>query len=138
MYFVYVKFYICSHILIAFLFSLFFMFSNQNEQKIVLNFSNFQKLFKNLNVQFSILCHNYQYLDKHTIFGYLYIFPKYEGKIYSIRKKQSKYTLTLFFITEADIWKINSDQINNFSYSLKLILLNLNSRIQIIITTRTK
>jgi hypothetical protein len=86
------------------------------ERKTVLNFSTFQKMFKNLNVDFSILSQNYQYIDKYTVFGYLYIFPIYEGKVYSLRKKQSKYTSTLFFITESDIWKINSDQINNFSF----------------------
>ena len=87
-----------------------------NEKKITLDFSTFQKMFKNLKLEFCILSQNYQYVDKYTVFAYLYVFPTYEGKIYSLRKKESKYALTLFFITESDIWKINSDQINNFSF----------------------
>jgi hypothetical protein len=86
------------------------------ERKIVLNLSTFEKIFKTLNLQFCIFSKNYQYLDAHTVFGYLYVFPTSEGLIYSLRKKLSKYISTLFFITESDIWKINSDQINNFSF----------------------
>jgi len=85
------------------------------EKKIVLNFSTFQKHFPNLNLEFGVLSQNYQYVDKYTLLGYVYLFPKDEGKIYSLRKKQSKYNLTLFFITESDIWKMNSEQLNNFS-----------------------
>ena len=86
------------------------------EKKIVLNLVELKKSFKNVEIKFSILLKNYQYIDRYSIFGFLYLFPIYEGKIYSIRFKESKYIRTLFFITESDIWKINSDQINNFSF----------------------
>jgi hypothetical protein len=55
---------------------------------------------------------NYQYIDQHTILGMVNIFPNYEGKIYSTRYKESKYLKIFFLITDDDVWKINSDQIN--------------------------
>jgi hypothetical protein len=86
-----------------------------SSKKIVLNFSDFSKKLKNCELKFSLLVKNYQYVDQYTILGYLEFFSKIEGKIYSLRKKESKYITTFFFITESDIWKINSDQVNNFS-----------------------
>ena len=55
-------------------------------------------------------------IDKYTVVSTIEIFPNYEGLIYSVRRKESKYISTLFVITEADIWKINSDQVNDFSF----------------------
>jgi hypothetical protein len=68
--------------------------------------------FKNIIFKVSIATKNYQYIDAHTIIGFLYIFQKYEGKIYLI--KHEKENNDFFFITESDIWKVNSDQVNNF------------------------
>jgi hypothetical protein len=86
------------------------------EKKFSLKLIELKKLFQNINIKFSIFLKNYHYIDRYTILGYLYLFPIHEGKIYSIRLKESKYIRTLFFILESDIWKINSDQINNFSF----------------------
>jgi hypothetical protein len=81
-----------------------------------IDLSNLRKFFQNCSIKFSILVKNYQYIDKYSILSFIEIFPTYEGKIYLIRKKEAKSILTLFIITEEDIWKINSDQINNFSF----------------------
>lgn len=86
------------------------------EKKFTLNLLELKKVFKNSIFKFSLFVKNYQYVDRYSILGYFHLFPIYNGKIYSIRIKDSKYIRTLFLITESDIWKINSDQINNFSF----------------------
>jgi len=86
------------------------------EKQLSLNLIELKKLFKNSIAKFSILVKNYQYIDRYTIIGYLNFFPIYEGTIYSVRQKESKYLRTILLITESDIWKINSDQVNNFSF----------------------
>ena len=77
------------------------------------------KEIKNCVVKFSPFIRNYQYVDEHTILGVYEISPLLEGRIYSIREKISTFIKTLFLITESDIWKINSDNINNFSFFKK-------------------
>jgi len=86
------------------------------EKKFHLNLLKLKKILKNSTIKFSLFVKNYQYVDRYSVIGYLYLFPIYNGHIYSIRIKDSKYIRTLFLITESDIWKINSDQINNFSF----------------------
>jgi hypothetical protein len=81
-----------------------------------LEIGNITKNFKNCIIKISFLIKNYQYIDKHSVLGYIEIFPKFEGLIYSVRKKESKNFQTLFLITDEDIWKINSDQVNNFDF----------------------
>ena len=85
------------------------------ERKINLDLFNLIKPFSNCRLKLSLLVKNYQYVDQSTVLGFIEIYPNYEGKIYSIRQKESKYINTLFLITESDVWKINSDQVNNFS-----------------------
>ena len=87
-----------------------------NKLKKEINFANLTKRLTNCSVTLSMLVKNYQYVDKYTIVAMIDIFPKCEGKIYALKKKNSKYITTLFAITESDIWKINSDQVNNFSF----------------------
>jgi hypothetical protein len=88
-----------------------------NETKeINLDLSNLTQNFKNCTLKLAVLINNYQYVDKHTVLGFIEIFPNYEGKIYSLRKKESNYNQTLFAVTESDIWKMNCDQVNNFSF----------------------
>jgi len=86
------------------------------KSEIILDLSNLTRSFKNCSLKFYPLVSNYQYIDQHTILGYLEIFPTIEGKIYSIKKKESIYSQTLFIISESDIWKINSDQVNNYQF----------------------
>ena len=85
------------------------------ERKIDLDLFNLVKPFSNCRIKLSLVVNNYQYVDQSTVLGFIEIYPNYEGKIYSIRQKESKYINTLFLITESDVWKINSDQVNNFS-----------------------
>ena len=89
------------------------------EKTYVLNLSNILGSVKNCKLQLSLLVKNYQYIDQHTVLGFVEILPNFEGKIYSVRRKLSKHFQTLFLITEDDIWKINSDQVNNFLFSKK-------------------
>jgi len=86
------------------------------DKTINLDVSRLTKNIKNCRIQFSLFSKNYQYIDSHTLLGYVEIFPNFEGLIYAIRKKESSLFQTLFLITEDDIWKINSDQVNNFSF----------------------
>ena len=86
------------------------------DKKISFSLTNLTKGITNCSFKFSPIIRNYQYVDKHTVLAFLEIFPNYEGVIYSVRKKNSKYINTLFMVTESDIWKINSEQINNFSF----------------------
>ena len=59
---------------------------------------------------------NYQYIDSHTILAFVFLFPKQKGILHSIRKKESKLFDTFFFITDSDVWKMNSDQMNSYSF----------------------
>jgi hypothetical protein len=85
------------------------------ERKLDLDLFNLIKPFNNCRLKLSLIVNNYQYVDQSTVLGFIEIYPNYEGKIYSMRQKESKYINTLFLITENDVWKINSDQTNNFS-----------------------
>jgi len=86
------------------------------DKSITIDLSAITKPLKNCSIKIFPFVQNYQYIDKHSILGTIEIFPVYEGLIYSVRKKDSKFTQSFFCITESDIWKINSDQINNFSF----------------------
>jgi hypothetical protein len=86
-----------------------------NEKKVTLQLSTLSKPIQNCKIKVALLIKNYQYVDRYTVIAMIHIFSNYEGKIYGIRKKDYKFITTFFFITENDIWKINSDQINNFS-----------------------
>ena len=86
------------------------------DSKFLLDLLQLTKKIKNCAIKFLPVVQNYQYIDKYTVISTIEIFPNYEGLIYSVRKKESKYISTLFVITEADIWKINSDQVNDFSF----------------------
>jgi DNA-directed RNA polymerase subunit beta' len=61
-----------------------------------LEITNITKNFKNCVLKISFLVKNYQYIDRHTILGYIEIFPQFEGLIYSVRKKNQK-IFKLFF-----------------------------------------
>jgi hypothetical protein len=89
------------------------------EKNLKIEFFSLVKEIKNCLIKFSPLIKNYQYVDEHTILGIFEILPLSEGRIYSTREKMSNFIKTLFLITEADIWKINSDNINNFSFFKK-------------------
>ena len=86
------------------------------DTKFLLDLLQLTKKIKNCSLKFLPIVQNYQYIDKYTVVTIIEIYPNYEGLIYSVRKKESKYIATLFVITEADIWKINSDQVNDFSF----------------------
>ncbi len=88
----------------------------KQKTQIFLDLMNFQKIFQNCSLRFAPTIKNYQYVDQFTILSFIEFFPDYEGRIYSVRKKESNYLSTLFLITESDIWKVNSDQINDFSF----------------------
>jgi hypothetical protein len=89
------------------------------KNQISLELSNIKKVLQNCSIKISSIVKNYQYVDKHTILSFIEIFPNCEGMVYSVRKKPTRYISTLFLITEEDVWKINTDQINNFSFFQK-------------------
>jgi hypothetical protein len=93
-----------------------FITIKNQEAKYSLDLLQLTKKIKNCSTQFVPLVQNYQHIDKYTLLSVVEIFPTYEGLIYSVRKKESKYISTLFIITEADVWKINSDQVNDFAF----------------------
>lgn len=90
--------------------------------KITLNLLGLIKPLENCATKFFPLVRNYQYVDLQTILGKVSFFPNYDGQIYSVRKKETeskkrKNSLqVLFLTTEADIWKLNSDQVNEYSF----------------------
>jgi hypothetical protein len=86
------------------------------KKKIIIDFLLLKKFFKNCSFKFSPLVRNYQYVDKHTILSKIEIFSNFEGAIYVVRNKMSKYISTFFIITESDTWQINTDQVNDFSF----------------------
>jgi hypothetical protein len=107
------------------------------EKYFQLDLNNLNIILNNTFLKFSLFVKNYQFVDKYTILGILYLFSNYEGKIYAIRKKNSKYNLIFFLVTEDDIWKLNSDQLNEFNFfqNKKIVVrsdtkLNLTSKIK--------
>jgi hypothetical protein len=84
-------------------------------EKLEFNFSNFLKKFPNCETKISIYIKNYQYIDTHTVIASLDLFPIKDSKIYSVKKKDSTTKATYFLITEDEIWKINADQVANFT-----------------------
>ena len=86
------------------------------QKTLTIEFLSLVKEIKNCLIKFSPLIKNYQYVDQHTILGIFEIFPLTEGRVYSTREKMSTFIKTFFLITESDIWKINSDHINNYSF----------------------
>ena len=87
-----------------------------NEKTINLSLSDILKTYKNCRIKFSSLVKNYQFVDQNSVLGFIDILPNYEGKIYAIRRKISKYMTNIFVISENDVWKLNSDQTNNFEF----------------------
>jgi hypothetical protein len=83
---------------------------------IKLDFSCLKLSITNCRIETNLIVKNYQYIDKYTVLGFLEIYPNFEAEIYAIRKKEAKTISTFLIITEEDIWKINSDQVNNFSF----------------------
>ena len=81
-----------------------------------INIQNLSQIYKNSDLKISFSIKNYQYVDKGTVLGYLEIFPKVTEKVYVTRQKTSKNFRTLFIIGESDVWKVNSDQVNNFNF----------------------
>jgi hypothetical protein len=92
------------------------IFLKTKKNKYFLNLENIEFSIKNTISKLSIVGKNYQKLDNYSLFGYFYFFPKEEGKIYLIRKKDSIYQTIFFVVTEKEIWKIFSDNQNEFSF----------------------
>jgi hypothetical protein len=88
---------------------------NKN-QKYYLNLKKLKIITKGFFSKLSLFVKNYQYIDSYTILGNLYFFPQYQGNIYLIRKKNSKYQSIFFIITDEEIWKINCDQVNDYPF----------------------
>ena len=93
-----------------------FLIIKNQKRKIILDLLHLTKTITNCSIKFVSLVQNYQYVDKYTTLCMVELYPNYEGLIYSVKKKDSNFISTLFIITESDIWKINSDQTNNFSF----------------------
>jgi hypothetical protein len=81
-----------------------------------LNISNFSKKFPNCIAKLSLSVKNYQYIDKYTVIGIINFYQMSDANIYSIKKKESKILDTYFFLTEDDVWKIYSEEINNYAF----------------------
>jgi hypothetical protein len=89
------------------------LFLNQ-EKKILFDLASFFQEVGQSTWKCIPLVQNYQYVDKNTVLASFFIYPTEEGKIQQIRKKESPFLTTFFFITDSDTWKVNSDQINDY------------------------
>ena len=92
------------------------IFITTKDSKIKLNIESLIKKAINCSLKISLHVKSYQYLDMNTIIGSIYFYPKFEGAIYSVRQANSFRISKFFIITEKDVWKIDSDQINSFSF----------------------
>jgi len=93
-----------------------FIKNPSHKKAIKLDCSSFKQNLNNCQIDINLIVKNYQYIDKYTVLGFLEIKPLLDAEIYAIRKKEAKTISTYLMITEDDIWKINSDQVNNFSF----------------------
>lgn len=89
------------------------------KKTIKISLESLKQKFINCNLKYSFNFKNYQYVDKYTILGSLEIFSQINGKIYSLMKKETADIINLFTITENDVWKINSEQVNDFNFNLE-------------------
>lgn len=89
-----------------------------DNKKIQINYAKLLNFSKNIKIKILPIVKNFQYLDNFTILAYIYFYPNCTEKIYYIRKKESNFIKTFFYITESDIWKLNSDEINQFNLSI--------------------
>lgn len=94
------------------------IFLLNSKRRCELNINEMVTKSYNYMTKISFFVRNYQFIDAHTLLGKLYVFPKMEGKIYAIRKKRSRTFLAFFLITESDIWKLSTDQVNGLSSKL--------------------
>jgi hypothetical protein len=88
------------------------LFINNNR---TIELENLSKVYPNSILKISYSVKNYQYIDEGTVIGYLEVYSMFNERIYAIRQKIFKNICTLFTILESDVWKINSDQLNNFN-----------------------
>ena len=88
-----------------------------DKKKIYLDLTTLLPFFPTGEVKIFPLLQNYQYIDPYTILAIVAFYPKAKGKIHLMKKKEAKFVNTFFFVTESDVWKINSDQVRDF-YSL--------------------
>ena len=83
---------------------------------LTLKLNSIKKKIENCKVEFVPISKNFQYIDKYSIIGFLYLFPLFSSTIHLFRYKKSTSITTLFLITNKDVWTINSEQINNYSF----------------------
>jgi hypothetical protein len=86
------------------------------EKKIIIDFPDIEKINDCL-FKFVPLFKNYQWIDAHTNIALMEIFSTNTGKIHSVKKKEVRYSQSLFLITDSDLWTIYSDQVNNYKIS---------------------
>jgi len=73
----------------------------------------FTRQFLHSKTEIGLLVKNYQMIDSSAILAFFYIFPKSDEKIFRIKRRKNGGKGFCFFITESDIWRINSDQVTN-------------------------
>lgn len=83
--------------------------------KINLEFPTLFGKFSDCSFKIIPLINNYQWVDSHTTIAVIDIFANYNEKVYHVKKKEEGIFDTYFILSESDIWKINSDQINNYT-----------------------
>jgi len=94
----------------------FFLWSIEINSIFKFRLEKIKKKIPNCMVKLSFLEKNYQYIDNYTIVAFLQIFSIFEEKIYCIKRKTLTEAISIFFITESDIWKLNLDQIDDYRF----------------------
>lgn len=114
--------------------SLIFILNNciyfYNKNKILIKF-NLKKLKynkANYILSFNLLIKNYDYIEENNIIGYLYLLPKINTSIYSIKQKYSNFFKTFSIVTDNDIFKIYNDKTNPLLDQKNLYIKNLKSK----------
>jgi hypothetical protein len=91
-------------------------FQIQNKDvNLTLEFPTIFEKFPDYSFKIVPLIKNYQWIDSHTEIATIEIFPTCSEKIYYVKKKEEGAFDVYFVLSESDIWKINSDQVNNYT-----------------------
>jgi hypothetical protein len=98
-------------------------------QSISLNLSSLMRTDLNYSFQIFPIVQNYQFVDKATVCAYIYLFSKNQNFIFSIQEKKNKNFSILSLLEDKIIWKLNTEQINNY-YSKKLSSFSFNSTLR--------
>ena len=86
----------------------------RKKRKININLLALNTKTNNYTKMIFLIVKNYQYIEKYSVLGYLYLFSNYNRTIYNLKIKNFQNCVKFFLKTNKDIFSCNLEQINDF------------------------